>query len=98
MDKNNQQLEKRVVELEKQLLALQQSSTIPYTIDNSFMGRGFLKTTPVGTPGGLWFENEGFIVTIDGTQAQAPATKYLKMVNPSGGNYWVALYSFSDLP
>lgn len=59
MDKN---LENRIAALEKQMADLQNSNTIPYTVDKSFLGRGFTKVTqPVfyvnGLDQGTWLNN-----------------------------------------
>lgn len=96
MEQTNQQLEMRIAELEKQLQQLQNGSTIPYNIDNSFMARGFLKTSVPETPPGEWYLNEGFVAPTT-PEAQAVAVQYLKVLNTEGKNYWIALYTFSEL-
>lgn len=40
---DNKNLEKRIVELEKQMQLLTNASTIPWSVDTAFTGRGFLK-------------------------------------------------------
>jgi hypothetical protein len=97
MDKDYTQLQQKVAELEKKLLALTQTSTIPAEIEKALMGRGFLNTSPLGTPDqDTWFNNEGFIVATT-PEAQAPATQYLRIKNIDGQNYWIAVYTFSEL-
>jgi hypothetical protein len=97
MDKNYLQLQQKVEELERKMAALSQTSTIPAEIEKALMGRGFLNTTTPGTPDqDTWFNNEGFIVATT-PEAQAPATQYLRVKNIDGQNYWIAIYTFSEL-
>lgn len=96
MEQTNQQLEMRIAELEKQLQQLQNGSTIPYNIDNSFMARGFLKTSVLETPPSGWDTNSGFIAATV-PEAQAVALQYLRVFNTGGRNYWIPVYTFSEL-
>jgi len=97
MDKNYEQLNQRIAELEKQFANLKQASTIPLDIEKALAARGFVVTAPIGTPPGDWDLNEGFIVTIDGTQAQGVATKYLAVKYQGQTQYYIPLNSFSEL-
>lgn len=96
MDKTTQ-LEKRVAELEKTIKQLTASNSIPENIEKALMGRGFVKTEPKGVPPEGWNDpsQEGFIVQTT-PNAQAPATRYLRVLNFEGTNYWIALYTFAE--
>lgn len=62
---NNEQLQKRVELLEKQMASLNQSSTITYQVENAFMNRGFVDTlAPVDAPSGAEIAGMGFIEEI----------------------------------
>jgi uncharacterized protein YciU (UPF0263 family) len=95
---DTKQLENKIVELEKQINSLKNASSIPYTIDNAFGGRGFIKTGEMGQPSEDWYTNIGFIVDpASVSEVQAPATQYLRIQSPNGKNWFIALYNFSEL-
>lgn len=67
MANENQQpssdVEGRLASLEKQMAALQNSSTISYNIDKSFVGRGFMKVSKppvffIGADQGSWINGQ----------------------------------------
>ncbi len=93
---NNIDLQQQINDLKKEIESLKNSNSIPYEVENAFQGRGFLETDPIGTPPGDWFDNEGFIVATD-PNAQAPAVAYLRVRNKGATNFWIPLYTFSQL-
>lgn len=44
---NQQQMEQTILDLQRQINALKQSSTIPLDIDRSFVGRGYMKSISI---------------------------------------------------
>lgn len=98
MDKN---LEKRIEELEKIVKGLQNSSTIPFSVERSLMGRGFINTGAMGEPPSGWETNTGFrldLAAIGGPIVQAPALVYLRIKGSSPGESWfIPLYNFDEI-
>lgn len=98
MDQNNQQLEQRVAQLEKQLAALQNSSTIPYNIDKSFVGRGYAKVSKpvvvvVGEDQGNWLNN---VINLSGDPETIFVTQFPSafgiVTEGEMAGYWIPLY------
>jgi hypothetical protein len=90
-----QQLERKIIEMQKEIDSLKQSSTIPDSIIKSFEGVGFFKTLPMEQPPYDWYDNAGFIAT---TEAAALATRFLRVEGKgSTPTYWIPLYTFNEM-
>lgn len=86
----NQDLRKRVEELEKKYNMLLQSSSIPYELDKSLSGRGFVKINKppiylVGADQGAWL-NTG----AGSDMAYPPA--FWELTEGALAGFWVPLY------
>lgn len=88
MDKY-EQLEQRIIGLENQLKELQNFNTIPYTIDKSFLGRGFLKAKApaifvIGADQGAWLNQGGGLVAFP--------TAFAIIAEGEFNGFWIPLY------
>ena len=70
MDKYTQ-LEKRILDLEKQIQSLNQSSTISYQVENAFKGRGFLTNSSFVTGYGTCNVGGEYTLVIPGATSQS---------------------------
>lgn len=58
---DNTQLIQRIDKLEKEILSLRQTNTIPLEVDRAFQGRNFAKISPEIFPYADYFYHEGFL-------------------------------------
>jgi len=89
MDKYDQ-LNRRIEELEKKLSSLENSSTIPYGVEKSLVGRRFLKAG--GSPIYLVGADQGSWLNTGGGSAMAFPSAFIPLSEGDFTGLWIPLY------
>jgi hypothetical protein len=95
------QIKKKITEIEIKINALSRESSIPYEVQESFKGRGFVNTSSPDYPPGDFDLNEGFrrdvALTGEIQTITVPAYPY-KFLRMTGTNLYIPLHAFAELP
>lgn len=102
MNQEIKKLQNRIADLEKQVRALSQFSTIPLAIENAFTARGFINASKPGYPDTNfdYTTNEGFRQTIvlsgSAQSISVPAFPLRFMRLKDGSNFFIPLYTYAE--
>ncbi len=95
MNPEIEKLKRQVADLEKKYNSLLTTSSIPFEVEKSFAGRGFVITGEIGTPPGEWYLNSGFVN--GNPDVQSAAIRYLEYKNLAGQRWYIPLYTWNEM-
>lgn len=95
-----QNIENRLKELEKQVLALRQTNTIPLEVDRSFTGRGFLRGVSITEIDSTEYVSLSQEISLTGNPQVITVPQYpfrwIKLIGAE--NYYVPIYVLAEFP